>query len=524
MGEGRAVWRGGRALAAIVLLGAALRACGLGAESLWSDEGFTWWWSQQPVAGLWGAPGRLETNPPLYYTLQHLWLAFGDSEAALRAPPALLGVAAIPLAYAIGAALGGRRAGLLTALLLATSAPHAYYSQEARAYTLLGTAAALAALGLLRFLAANDPPPPEGRLPRPGLVAYALGTTLALYAHNTAAFLPLVASLVAAAWWAGRARRDPRFLTAWLAANLLPFLLWLPWLPVALGQAQGAPTLAWLEQPDLASAAREALRLYSFRYLPAAPWLDLAAPIALLGLWGACKARHRPLALAALAFATLVPALTWLAGLLGQPLWVERTLLWPLPLGLALVATGLLAVRQRPLRLALACLLAAIQAANLWGLHALPQKPPMAALAADLARDWRAGDGLLLLPQGIQFSAAYYLRRHGLLPEAMGLGEDPTRVAPSPLLLARPLGPPAGRPVDYVSLPQLPSLLPGRFDRVWLLARRLGRLDPEGRVTAQLAALGTIAAVRRYEPYLELIRVDLRPPAPSLFPARAGSG
>jgi 4-amino-4-deoxy-L-arabinose transferase-like glycosyltransferase len=424
--------------------------------------------------------------------------------------PALLGVAAIPLAYGIGSELGGRRAGLLTALLLATSAVHAYYSQEARAYTLLGAAAALAVLGCLRFLAANDPPPPEG-VSRRGLGPYALGTAVALYAHNTAAFLPGIANLAALAWWWARARRDRHFLAAWLLANLLPCLLWLPWLPVLLGQARGAPTLAWLEQPDLPGAVRDVFRLYGLRYLPAPAWLDLAAPVALLALWGAFAAPRRPLALVAFAFAALVPALTFLAGLAGQPLWVERTLLWPLPLGLALVAVGLLAVRPRPLRLALLALVAAIQAANLWGLHALPQKPPMAALAADLARDWRGGDGLLLLPQGIQFSAAYYLHRHGRPLEALGLGEGPARVAPNPLALARPLAPPVGRPVAYVSAPMLPALLPGRFRRAWLLVRRRDRLDPDGRVMAQLAALGRVAELRRYPPFLELIRVDLAP-------------
>jgi 4-amino-4-deoxy-L-arabinose transferase-like glycosyltransferase len=492
----------------VVLTGAALRAFGIGAESLWSDEGFTWWWSQQPMGQLWGANGRLETNPPLYYALQHLWLAFGDSEAVMRSLPALLGVATIPLAYGLGRALAGRAAGLLAALLLATSAVHVYYSQEARAYTLLGSAAALAVLGLLRFLAANDPPPEQGG--RQGLWAYALGTAAALYAHNTALFLPVVANLAAVCWWATRGRRSRRFALSWLLANLVPLLLWLPWLPVVLAQTREAPTLAWLEQPDLMSAVREVLRFYSFRYLPWAPRLDLLAPLALLVGWGvlAVPKERRPLALVLLAFVLLVPALTFAAGLLGRPLWVERTLLWPLPLGLALVAAGALAVRPKALRTSLLALLLAVQAANLWGLHAFPQKPPMRELAADLAQAWQEGDGLVLLPQGVQFSAAYHLRRHGLPLEAIGLGQDPGVVVPNPLVLALPLRPPVGRRVEYRSIATLDDL-PERFERIWLLARRRERLDPDGRVLAKLGSLGKMAEWRAYPPYLELIRVDL---------------
>jgi 4-amino-4-deoxy-L-arabinose transferase-like glycosyltransferase len=500
-------------LAAIVLLGAALRGFGLGSESLWSDEGFTWWWSQQPLAELWGTNGRLETNPPLYYALQHLWLAFGDSAPALRSLPAVLGTATILLAYLVGRELGGRRIGLVTALLLATSAIHVYYSQEARTYTLLCAATTLAVLGLLRFLAANDPP--AGRLGgRLGLVAYALGTAIALYAHNTGALLPAIANLAAYAWWWARARRDRRFLLAWLLANLAPFLVWLGWLPVLLAQAEGSPTIQWLTQPDLPSAVREALRFYSFRYLGGAYRLDLAAPLALLVAWGALAAGgRRPLALVLLAFVLGQPLLLFLLGLLGQPLWIERTLLWPLPLGLALVALGLPAIRPRALRLAVVGLLLAVQAGNLAGLHAWPQKPPMAELAADLARGWREGDGLLLLPQGIQFSAAYHLRRHGRPLAALGLSEDLDRAAPNPLLLARPLAPPAGRPVEYLALPELDGLA-ARFERVWFLVRRRDLRDPEDRVLSRLKRLGTVAGTWRYRPYLELFLIDLAAPRP----------
>jgi hypothetical protein len=178
--EQRALWL----LAAIVALGALLRLFAIGSESLWYDEGFTWWWSQQRLADLWGANGRIEATPPLYYTFQHLWFILGQSEVALRSLPALFGTATIPLGYLIGRIVGDRGVGLMTALLLATSALHVYFSQEARAYTLLGAVTMLAVLGLLRYLRANDQiggDPPSARVVPSGLVLYAFGTTVALY-------------------------------------------------------------------------------------------------------------------------------------------------------------------------------------------------------------------------------------------------------------------------------------------------------------------------------------------------------
>jgi predicted membrane-bound mannosyltransferase len=124
-------------LLGIVALGAALRLFRLGARPLGGDEGFSWMWTHLPHPALWGAAARFEYNPPLFYSLQRLWLAFGDSEAALRSLPALLGVLLLPLVFWIGRATSGGRTGLLAALLAATSAPLVAYSQEARMYSFL---------------------------------------------------------------------------------------------------------------------------------------------------------------------------------------------------------------------------------------------------------------------------------------------------------------------------------------------------------------------------------------------------
>src|SRR5690242_20250586 len=127
-------------LAMLVLLGGALRLLRLGHEPLWVDEGFSWRWAHLPLADLWGAAGRLEYNPPLYYTLQHAALALGDGSFQLRLPSALLSALAIPLGYRLARDLAGRGAALLAALLVALSGPLVSYGQEARGYALLADA------------------------------------------------------------------------------------------------------------------------------------------------------------------------------------------------------------------------------------------------------------------------------------------------------------------------------------------------------------------------------------------------
>src|SRR3712207_2322317 len=94
-------------LLGITALGAALRWFQLGAEPLYTDEAFSWGWAQLPHSVIWGYAAALEYNPPLFFSLQRLWLVFGHSEAALRSLPALLGVLTIRLVFWTGRALGG---------------------------------------------------------------------------------------------------------------------------------------------------------------------------------------------------------------------------------------------------------------------------------------------------------------------------------------------------------------------------------------------------------------------------------
>lgn len=81
------------------------------------------------------SPG--DFHPPLYYLFLKIWVGiFGSSEVGLRSFSLAVGVATVYLVYLIGKRLLSRKVGLLTALFLATSGLHIYYSQEARMYAL----------------------------------------------------------------------------------------------------------------------------------------------------------------------------------------------------------------------------------------------------------------------------------------------------------------------------------------------------------------------------------------------------
>jgi mannosyltransferase len=172
-------------LAALTLLAAVLRLSTLDLQSFWYDEAFT------PVhvlhPSLWATLRSVvhtENTPPLWYLLE--WAdsrVLGTGEVALRLPSALAGIATVPVAWAIGAELGGssaRRAAPVCAALVAVNPLFVWYSQEARAYGLFVLMAALALLCFLRALRE----PTRGRM-----AAFALTGALALLTHYFAVFL-----------------------------------------------------------------------------------------------------------------------------------------------------------------------------------------------------------------------------------------------------------------------------------------------------------------------------------------------
>jgi hypothetical protein len=262
-------------LAALVLLAAGLRLSTLGLQSFWYDEAFT------PVHVLHGSLGatlramvHTENTPPLWYLIE--WLdarVLGTGEIALRLPSALAGIATVPVAWAIGGELGGRRAALITATLVAVNPLFVWYSQEARAYALFVFTAALAMLCFLRA----DREPTRARM-----AAFALGGSLALLTHYFALFL-----LIPMVLWLARDRVTRR---AALPAIGVLAIVGLALVPLI--SAQGGHGTQWIGRWALSSRL-EAIPQYYLTGYSGAPLghgveLLVALPIAAglaLALW-----------------------------------------------------------------------------------------------------------------------------------------------------------------------------------------------------------------------------------------------
>ncbi|MDD1703891.1 MAG: glycosyltransferase family 39 protein [Methanoregula sp.] len=138
-------------LLSLTFIGSLLRFYHLGFNSLWLDEASTYTFAVNSFQGIWQATTSGEFNPPLFYWLEHIMLGVGNNEAILRFIPAVAGVLTIPLIYFVGKGFLDRTTGLIAAAVFAFSPFLIYYSQEARAYSLMFF---FVAFGLLFYLKA----------------------------------------------------------------------------------------------------------------------------------------------------------------------------------------------------------------------------------------------------------------------------------------------------------------------------------------------------------------------------------
>jgi uncharacterized membrane protein len=296
-------------LAALVVLAAALRLSTLNLQSFWYDEAFT------PVhvlhTSLWAtlrAMVHTENTPPLWYLIA--WAdsrAFGTDEIALRWPSALAGIATVPVAWAIGRELTGRRTtAIATAAFIAVNPLFVWYSQEARAYALFVLLEAVAMLCFLRALQR----PTTGRMSM-----FALSSSLALLSHYFAVFL-LVPMAVWLAW--DRTRRRTA-LPAIGVLTLVGVAL------TALISAQGGHGTQWIGEWALTSRLEAIPQYYLTGYsgAPLGHGIELLVALPTLtglgfGLWSVLEPREERGALIALSIAAcgvLLPILLVAFGL-----------------------------------------------------------------------------------------------------------------------------------------------------------------------------------------------------------------
>lgn len=323
----------------IMLLAFELRTLRLNFQPLWWDEGYSVYFASMSLPEMVEATS-LDIHPPLYYALLHGWIGLvGTSPVALRLLSVLIGTVTVPLFYSFSRFLTGEKTALVSALLLAISPFHIYYSQEIRMYglvTLLGLGATVSLFSVLK-----------GKYNL--TLAYAFLCALALYTQYYAVFIILAhIAIIFGFWLKGRTWPWRAFL-ALLGASLL----YLPWAFYA-GErlylyVHGKKAIEQYLPLSLHYFLARHLAAFGMGHMP--PQLSsffwaggaILSALVLKGVW---SLRGNPLALFPLLFYLLVPLLGGFVVNLFypfHPLYFERILLISLPPYLLLLGAGLCA-------------------------------------------------------------------------------------------------------------------------------------------------------------------------------------
>ena len=288
-------------LAAILVVAAMLRFWRLGQVALIPDESYYWLWSERL------APSYYDNPAGVAWMVRLSTLIGGQGEAGIRWLNALLGVAAVFLAYRIGARLLSERAALLAAALLAVGAPYLILSRFVYTDALQLALMLLNLLTLLPFLPPTDRRAPS--IPTWRFWAAALSTAALLNTkYNAYLYAPAMAALLIAlrpsllrdrrAWWAA----------AVALLGLAPALAW----NAAHGWASYRWQFAHFTQQTLHTSTLWGRAWHAVRYL--------GLPLALTALAGAIPPRR------AMRMVLYLPAMVWVLPLLLSPTDSPRNL------------------------------------------------------------------------------------------------------------------------------------------------------------------------------------------------------
>jgi len=182
----------------------------------------------------------VDTHPPLYFILLHMWgKIFGTGDAALRMLSVLFGTATVAASYFLFKTWIGEKFALLVGASVAFSSFHIFYSQEIRAYTLLS----FLTLSVLLFFSHFEK---SGN--RTALVFYVLTAVAICYVNNLGFVVPLSANLLFAIYY--KKHMENGRVRPWLIAQILLCFLAVPWLVTAFRQWKWTKQHNWFSLVD----------------------------------------------------------------------------------------------------------------------------------------------------------------------------------------------------------------------------------------------------------------------------------
>jgi uncharacterized membrane protein len=368
-----------------------------------------------PVGQLVSTIARYDAHPPLYYLLLHFATGPNPTEPRARLLSVLAGLASVLMIYLLARKLFGSAAALASAFLMATSAFHVYYSQEARFHA-LATFLCLLSWYLLLL-----------GVRRPGgsvfwlWCAHCAVNAASVYCFYYSAF-SVAAQGVYVLITAIRGHR--RALVHWIASGLGSAALFAPWIPVmantmARMRALAPPSAAWVFSGRTLLTSLEEF-LTGYQPLATGYAQLLLAAISLLSLASALifLVRRRE-ELLFCASGLFVPFAIVAVLPLTPHVFESKHLIFASPFVFIMAGSLFATARSRLLPITALVVVFYANAAALWFyFQPTTQKEDWRAVAQHLAQSDPSVDGLCLNPPQLRFPLGLYAKRPLLKVEA----------------------------------------------------------------------------------------------------------
>lgn len=402
----------------VFLLALVPRMIDLGKRPFWLDEVFTLQRASLAPRAL-VQDSFLNHHMPSFFLMLSPFVGLGDPQFWLRVPSALFGAASVMLVFVIASRIGGRKAGVVAALILGLSPTALAFSQEARSYTLEMCLILVALWGVTR-LALDVPAASRGVLKPGGALAawgaFVLGSAAALDVLGDGLPWIITGNVIFLALMVvspDRRQLVKNFLLAdgLIALACLPF-----YLLMLTHQDKGfVDSVMWIPPLDLSRVWYDFGSVYFMRIadsvtfhfmrVPTPALLTWAIDAALAGavLVAAWVLRRRPALLAALGISFVFLPLMLTVISIWRPILLPRYILWsaaPFAILAGIGTSALLEYCTPRVRMAAMGGAAFLLLTNMAPYYHVETKPRWDIAAKLLAQDVRPGDVVYLYDTG----------------------------------------------------------------------------------------------------------------------------
>ncbi|MBD3360987.1 hypothetical protein GF366_04265 [Candidatus Peregrinibacteria bacterium] len=354
-------------LIAVLVFGAFLRLDHINDESLWLDEGITYYNSSgESFTEIWDKTAKLDQSPPFYYFITHGYLEiFGENEFGFRFISVIFGVLSILFLYLLMANMFNRETGVFAAYLLAINPFHIGFSIESRMYMLLTLEAIMAFYFLYKALTHES----RGY---GWWFGFTVTSILGLYTHNFFFFVLAAFAFVFLVLWINSKKKTGKLLMG-ILSSLVLIISYIPWFPNFLKQLQ-------VDRYWMAPNSWADLKNYFLDFANDSSYILLAIIFLIVVgiIWSFSRIRSLEYkkgifaSLSLIVFIFVGIGLPFTYSIIFEPILKIRYVVYLLPIFISLTAIGLYALRRFHIIFPIFILIAATYLFSPWQASAYP--------------------------------------------------------------------------------------------------------------------------------------------------------